>query len=221
MMGGMQPTYLGVDSRGKEHVHNWATAGHLFILGRESSYTVLDNVACDALRQGAPIFAAGWRGYRRKQSSWFDPENADVYSPTVRTGPVFKAAEKLAEKRIRQLDKKGRAPQLWDFNDGPAALVIIEGANVLGGEAMARTRKLIRVGRYLGIYVVVSTGNHTTLEDPRNAFQYPVSTLKMGRTLLGKTEIGAGNQQAAVYAPLYGARQAFVTTPRAPGSLAA
>lgn len=210
----MQPTYLGVDSRGKEHAHNWATAGHLFILGRESSFTVLDNFACDALRQGASIFAAGWRGYWRKQNSWFDPENADVYSPTVRTGPVFKAAEKLAEKRIRLLDKKGAAPQLWDFADGQAAVVFIEGASVLNGEAMMRTRQLMRVGRYLGIYVVISSGNSTRLEDPRNAFEYPVSTLKMGRTLLGKTEIGAANQQAAIYAPLYGARQAFVTTPR-------
>lgn len=210
----MQPTYLGVDSQGKEHFHNWETAEHLFVLGREATYTVLDNFACDAQRQGARIFAAGWRSFRRKQSSWFDPADADVHSPTSRTGPVFTAAEKLAKARIRAHYKKGGPPRRWDFDDGPAALVIVEGANVLGGESMARTRQLIRVGRNLGIFFLISSGNYSRLENPRNAFEYPVSTMQMGATLLGKMQVSAPNQQAAVYAPVHGARRAFVTTPR-------
>lgn len=209
----MKPTYLGRDSRGVRHSHDWERhGGHLSITYERSGvirYPWLMRFASVA-EDGAQVVLGGHYANELRD------RKPHLFYQLHRVSPdpasALAAGEELAERRL--LATGGAEP--WH---GPHAVVILDDANSLLSGEVSRAARLSRLGSLLGISVILCR------EQRKNALvsvgDECIRRVLPGETKMGEMRLGvmmrgryaepeAPNQSSAVYHPFRGEKVSFV-----------
>lgn len=209
----MKPTYLGRDNRGVYHSHDWERhGGHLSITYERSAvirYPWLARFASVA-EQGAQVILGGHYSNElrdRKPDLFFQ-----LHRVTADPAGALCAAEELTEQRLLATGGAGR----WS---GPHAVIILDGANSLFPEEVARAASVSRLGSRLGISVILcreQRKDQMFSDGDKYIRQMLPQETEMGGLRLGVRALGryaeevAPNQGSAIYRPFRGERASFV-----------
>lgn len=194
---------LGRDRTGVQHFHDWETDGHLHLSYEYSSvisHPWLGRVVWFAVDAGATVLLGGDYSttVRARKKNWGTP------LPNVKLDwqacLALVRAEKVATRRIRDIERKGS----WE---GPRIFLVLDNAETLSTDGVDRMSTLMRVGADLGISVVTAVDE--AVERVRH--EAPVNTLQLGYMARGPYSVErAPNQGSAVMTTTQGARQSFV-----------
>lgn len=209
----MKPTYLGRDSRGVRHSHDWEWyGGHLSITYERSGvirYPWLMRFASVA-EDGAQVILGGHYANElrdRKPDLFYQ-----LHSVSPDPASALAAGEALVEQRL--LATRGIDP--WR---GPHAVVILDGANSLLSGEVSRAARLSRLGSLLGISVILcreQRKDQMFSDGDKYIRQILPQETEMGGLRLGVRALGryaeevAPNQGSAIYRPFRGERASFV-----------
>lgn len=194
---------LGRDRTGVQHFHDWETDGHLHLSYEYSSvisHPWLGRVVWFAVDSGSIVLLGGDYSatVRARKKSWGTPlPNMKLY---WQASLALAPAEKVAERRIRDIERKGS----WE---GPRLFLVLDNAETMSTDGVDRMSTLMRVGPDLGISVVTAVDE--AVERVRH--EAPVNTLQLGYTARGPYAVErAPNQGSAVLTTSQGARRSFV-----------